>query len=344
MKRILIGLLCGCFVSINIYAAPQLPEICTAFQPELLLKKTIRESDVNALVKSGNWGQNIKGSKYWTVYSDRSNNTTYNSPSSSGEKCDELKFNEQVRIAKIENGYALVYSEFQKGVTYPIISTSAKSRGWIQMKNLLLWNSCPTDEAGIYNKAVIVLNIDEQKKGNQDLGKRYQNPETKDDPKKLVADMNFYFVMKKADNGLVLLARECKMEGYTHQVLYGWVSTSSYVPWSQRTCIEPNWKPLVAEQLKGKRVDVFRDGEKATDIELGRSNNMPNSNQSNKYRLEPQLMRYPLLGNKSDKQYKITAFARMDGTSNVPTVPVGYDDTSAGAVNTVLQEMSIINL
>ena len=234
-------------------------------------------------------------------------------------------------------------AEKQKSVTFPLISTSAQCRGWIPMKNLLLWNSCPTDEAGIYNKALIVLNIDEQRKGNSDLGKRYQNPETKDDPKKLVANMNFYFVMKKAENGLVLLARECKMEGYTYQVLYGWVSTSSYVPWSQRTCIEPNWKPLVAEQLKGKRVNVYRDGSRATDIELGRMNKIT-KNEATKFRLEPQLMRYPLLGNKSETQYHVTAFARPDGTSHVPTVPSGYDNTSAGTVNTGMEDLSVINL
>lgn len=343
MKRIITGILLGCFSLINLKAAPQLPGNCTAFQPSLLLKKTIKESEVNELLKSGNWGQNTKGNKFWTVYSDRSRNTTYESPYVGAGKCDELDFNEQVRIAKIENGYALVYTENQRGVTYPLISSSAKSRGWIPMKNLLLWNSCPTDEAGIYKKALIVLNIDEQKKGNPDLGKRYQNPISRDDPKKLVADMNFYFVMKKADNGLVLLARECKMEGYTYQVLYGWVSTSSFVPWSQRTCIEPNWKPFVAEQLKGKRVNVYRDGSKATDIELGRLNKF-SKNESTKYRLEPQLMRYPLLGNKSGNQYVVTAFARPDGTSHVPKVPSIYDNTSAGTIGDALKDQSIINL
>lgn len=343
MKSFICSLIINWLGVLTVMAAPQLPNNCTASLPSDLLKSTIKESKIKAMLHAGKWGQDSKANKYWTVYSDRSHNTTYNTPSSSGGKCDELNFNEQVRIAKIENGYALVYTENQKGVTFPLISSSAKSRGWIPMKNLLLWNSCPTDEAGIYNKALIVLNIDEQKKGNADLGKRYQNPETKEDPKKLVADMNFYFVMKEAENGLVLLARECKMEGYTYQVLYGWVSKGSYVPWSQRTCIEPNWKPLVAEQLKDKRVDVYKDGKKATDIVLGRTNKITN-NEATKYRLEPQLMRYPLLGNKSEGRYHVTAFARPDGTSHVPTVPSGTDNTSAGVVNTALKSQSIINL
>lgn len=345
MKRLTIAFIICCIIGLDAIAAPQLPGNCTAGLPNLLLKKTIKESEVNALVKSGKWGQGNPAKKYWTVYSDRSHNTTYNSPSTSGGRCDELDFNEQVRIATIDGDFALVYTENQKGVLYPLISNNAKSRGWIPLKNLLLWGSCPTDEAGIYNKALIVLNIDEAKKGNTDIDKRYQNPVTKESPQKLVADMNFYFVMKKADNGLVLLAKECKMEGYTYSVLYGWVSPGSFVPWSQRTCIEPNWKPAVADQLKGKRVNVYREGSKATDIELGRANKIT-QNPTTKYRLEPQLMRYPLLNNTSgnDDQYYVTAFARPDGTSHVPTVPTGYDNSSAGIINDALKDLSVINL
>ena len=345
MKRLSVTFILSCIIAWNAMAAPQLPGNCTAGLPSLLLKKTIKESEVNALVKSGKWGQTNMAQKYWVAYSDRSHNTTYNSPSTSGGKCDELEFNEQVRIAKIENDFALVYTEKQKGSIYPLISTNAQSRGWIPMKNLLLWGSCPTDEAGIYNKALIVINIDEAKKKNSDIEKRYQNPVTKDEPQRLVADMNFYFVMKKSDNGLVLLARECKMEGYTYQVLYGWVSPGSFVPWSQRTCIEPNWKPSVADELKGKRVAVFKDGSRATDIELGRTNKIT-QNPTTKYRLEPQLMRYPLLANETgnDNTYCVTAFARPDGTSHVPTVPTGYDNSSAGIENEAVKDMSIINL
>ena len=127
MKRIILSIFLSSITSFYMWAAPQLPGNCVASQPSLLLKKTIKETEVNDLLKSGTWGQTAKANKYWTVYSDRSQNTTYNSSSSSSGKCDELDFNEQVRIAKIENGYALVYTENQKGVTYPLISSSGRN-------------------------------------------------------------------------------------------------------------------------------------------------------------------------------------------------------------------------
>ena len=346
MKKAILSILSCCLCLSYASAVPQLPGNCEASLPQLLLKPTIKDAETRALISSGNWGQNSKASKYWTVYSDRSHNTTYNTASTASGKCDELEFNEQVRIAKISGDFALVYTENMRGVSYPLISSEAKSRGWIPMKNLLLWASCPTDEYGIYNKALIVLNVDAYKSNSGDLGKRYMNPDTKDQPMKVISDMHFYFIMKQADNGLVLLARECKMEGYTNAVLYGWVSPSSFVPWSQRTCIEPNWKPSVAENLKGTRVNVYRpDGQKATDIPMGRENGIT-QNPTTKYRFEPQLMRYPLLENKSgkDSQYFVTAFARPDGSSSVPTVPVGSDNSAAGIVETGMKEKSIINL
>lgn len=142
-------------------AAPQLPDTCGVGMPSILSKRFIKESEVNGFLNSENWGQSSRLSKYWTVYSDRSQNITYSFPSNQGEICDTLTFNEQVRIAQIENDYALVYTEKQKGITFPLISTSAKCRGWIPMKNLLLWSSCPTDEAGIHNKtySLVFMNL-----------------------------------------------------------------------------------------------------------------------------------------------------------------------------------------
>ena len=155
MKRIIISIAVCCIFTITSTAAPQLPGNCTASMPKLLLKPTIKEADVNELVSSNNWGQNQKAEKYWTVYSDRSHNITYNAASTSSGKCDELDFNQAVRIAKIEGDFALVYEEKKEGVIYPVVSNAAVSKGWIPMKNLLLWNSCPTDDAGIYNKAML---------------------------------------------------------------------------------------------------------------------------------------------------------------------------------------------
>jgi hypothetical protein len=291
-------------------AQPKLPGTCEASRPKFN-NLTVKESEVNAFMSkglnSGNWGAFNKYGGYWVVWSDRSHNTTYSSPSATSAKCGELKFNEEVRIAKIQNGFALVYQENQKGSRFPIISNSAISRGWVSMKNLLLWESCPTNDAGIYQKALLVNNIDKTK-DKADIGKCYTNPATRDGASPLRYDMRFYFIMKKADNGLVLLAKEAQLSGKSSAFLYGWVNPSQFSPWSQRTCLEPNWKPDVMDNLKGKKVSVMKnDGVLATSIELGRTNEKV-SNPMQKYRFDPDVLRYPLLGNEANR-YLVTAFA-----------------------------------
>ena len=323
MKRISISLILCCILSCLCVAAPQLPGNCTAGLPSLLLKKTVKESEVNALVKSGKWGQTNKLHKYWTVYSDRSHNTTYNAPSTSGGKCDELDFNEQIRIAKIENGFALVYTENQKGVIYPLVSSNAKSRGWIPMDNLLLWSSCPTTELGVFRKAFIRLA--ENSEMDEYTGNLYSNPNTKEFIERLITGQNVFFVMKKADNGLVLLARECKMEGYTYAVLYGWVSTSSILPWDNRLCIEPNWLPSAVEKLKGKKVNVSIRERSPITVEIGIPSGKVN-NLTTKYRWTPEKMRYPLLGDQGT-QFSIISFARPPGVLEESVINAYYGFT-----------------
>lgn len=319
---------------------PALPNQVSVSQPELLLKNIVKEKDIDKLYKSKKWGQPSKTGKFWTVYSDRSHNTTYQSPSISAMKCDELGFNERVRIVRIENDFALVYTETMHGVSYPIISNEAKCRGWIPMNKLLLWNSCPANDAGIYRKALIVTNLDEAQSGS--MGLSFRNPETHDGTKEIVANMRFYFVMKKDEKGMVLLSNQSTLEsekqGASDQVLYGWVSRSSFISWDQRTCLEPNFRIDEARLLKGMDVAVIGDnGEVATRIPMGREYNA-SLNESTKYRYSPQTMRYPLLG--TDKKYDITAFANSkDG--EVVVVP---DDAEAEIQNELQNESSVINI
>ncbi len=346
MKKIylILAFICLCTIA---NADTSLPQTVTASLPKILLKNTVKSSEIATIKSSNEWGQNNKSNKFWTVYSDRANNQTYTGPSASSGEYKSLAFNAQVRIAKIQGDFALVYEEKEKGISYPHISTSAVSMGWIPMKNLLLWNSCPTNEVGIYNKALIVMNLDNISSSTKaDMGKLYKNPATKSGQTTLRSSMNFFFVMKEADNGLVLLAKECKMEGYTYQVLYGWVSKDSYIPWNERTCLEPNWKPAVAEQMSGKTIPVYGNSSLSNircQFPLGRKNTVTTT-RSTMYRMNPNEMRYPLLDNETGNKniFKVTAFARPDGSAHVAPIP--EDEGGTDIIDEGLKDKSIINL
>jgi hypothetical protein len=207
------------------HAQTDLPGSCSAFYPEVLAKKAvIGVTDANAISK-GNYGQTPKPAspKHWVVYSDREDNVTYTKPDGS-VKYTTLSLNEQVRIAKIQNGYALVYTEPMAGIDYPKISHEAVSKGWVPMSKLLLWHSCPADSFGIYQKALICANLDQA--SSDMLGRLYLNPENKSNYKQLSSDMKFYYVMKTVGK-LSLLAHTHTLDGQSNLMLYGWVDQQS---------------------------------------------------------------------------------------------------------------------
>lgn len=339
------------FLVINMHALADttLPGVCEVAQPQILLQELLSEKDIQKFFESGDWGQSAKTDKPWVVYSDRENNTTYNSPDKTSGRFAQLKFNQQLRIAKISGNFALVYEE-QMGDASHLKINNGKTYGWVPMENLLLWSSCPTNDIGIYNKALPVMNIDEYLKNKNDAGRVYKNPEQKSSPTRLMTGMNFYFIMKEdKKSGLILLSRECKMSGYTSNVLYGWVSSASFIKWNQRACLESNWNPEAAKSMANKgvtHVGVFRNinlTDSACGMPLGRTNDL--SNKAFKYRMYPDEMRYPLLDNDKEKElYKVTAFATPDGKAHIAKVRDGNDKSFIEAKEKALKDASVINL
>ena len=74
--------------------------------------------------------------------------------------------------------------------------------------------------------------------------------------------------------------------------------------------MEGNWKPAVADNLKGEKVGVYKGGVKGTEITLGRENGVTN-NPATKYRFPKKRLRFPLLEIR-DSYYELTAFATPD--------------------------------
>lgn len=301
-------------------AQPRLTEVEVCY-PKIFQKAIIQEEDTRKFFSEGKFGQTVKSGKHWIAYSDRTNNKLYKNPSASSPTCGVLEFNEKVRIAKIEkNGYALVYSEPVEGERFPNISSKAVMRGYVHINKLLLWHTCPANQYNIYNKALLCVNLD---KKAPDLGKLYGNPSDKSDYKVLQTDMNFYFIMKK-ENNMVLLAEEYSMDGRVSQVLVGWVNEGSYVPWDQRSCLEPTWDRKDVQELANAKASykIFKEEDMAM-----KSKPVVNEPFSTKvkgenrymYRLAPHLLRFPILKTvktaQNDTIYKCSTFG-VSGQSN----------------------------
>lgn len=330
------------------FAQPELPDKCQVFYPEVLLSSVVlSESDAAMLTKSTDFGQNKapRNKTFWIVYSDRDDNVTYTTPGGNTEY-RSLTMNDQLRIAQIKNGYALIYAEPQADIAYPMISQYAECLGWIPMKNLLLWHSCPANAAGIYNKALLCVNLDEQT--GEDLGKIYRNPKNKRKFRRLTTDMNFYFVMKREGN-LSLLARTHTLEGRSDKMLAGWVAEQSYVAWNQRSCIEPTWNHKDVEYFADENVKVnIYDNDDlencVTTIPFTRKQSAKYD--KHLYRMNPDDLRFPLLDNGTDDLYSCSTFGTAGGEplergadllDGDGTSPLGYSEQ-------MLKEMTNINI
>lgn len=318
MKKILILLILFTAITSNAADVPESVKLgnkCTAFLPNVLSKRVYKEKEAQSIAQSADYGQSAATStepQYWNVYSDRDENVTYMSPSSK-TPYSKLRMNEPYRIAKIENGYALVYRERQATEGWPTISKAAESKGWVPMNNLLLWTKCPTNNHGIYNKALLVFNIDKANR-QKTSGRVYGNPEKLEKGLDIQTGMKFYFIMKRHKNGLVLLSSEYELSGNTNS-MYGWVDESSFTPWNQRSCIEPNWDPDVVDELAQKKEILGISDHGNVGIEFGFGRKL-NDDEFDKYRLSADVLRFPILDNDSGDEdvYKCTAFGTLDGS------------------------------
>lgn len=329
-------------------SAQQLPGKCSVWYPEILAKSAvIKESDLKVFAKGGKYGQGSMPAnpKHWVVYSDRDNNTTYKSPGGAPTNTP-LAMNEQVRIAQIQGDYALVYAEPRQSIDYPKISSEAQAsgcKGWIPMQNLLLWHSCPADKHGIYQKALICANLDVT--GGKNRGNLYLNPDNLSNCESLSSEMQFYFIMKKVGD-LALLADVHSMDGTSNEVLYGWVHKQDYVPWNQRTCLEPTWDHEAVDFFTSKdyAYNFYKRANVKEDPIVGQKFEKKPATRYSKYlhRMAPELLRYPLLDGSTETMYNVSTFATMDG-GNVSDVAERKAKANAKQEK-VTKEMTNINI
>lgn len=334
MKRLFLTIIAA-VVCANTFAQTALPATCSVWLPKKLDTEVIKKTEALTVTRSP-YGQSPAPSRknFWVVYSDREHNVTYQSPRSGSAKFSELSFNERLIIAKIENGYALVYSE-PKTERYPYISSAATSRGWVPMSNLLLWTKGLADEAYISYKAIICANLNV---GSSDAeGKLYKAPNGSP-VGKLATNMQFYFIMKEEGNK-VLLAKYATLPTGSSTGLYGWVDKNSFVPWNHRTCLEPTWDRSNVEWLatNNKKWQVFASKDKLTGTAPAEERfTKTTSNITGTYASEflyrtmsRQRLRYPILEGSTKDLYHVSSFGTI---GKAPQSQTNLDDDIAVAI------------
>lgn len=335
-----------------IYAQPALPSYCEAFRPSELMGSqrslTIKQSDIDWFLKLSKYGQDKRNTmEYWEVLSDRDKNPLYES--STGSKVvGYLEWNQIVTIAQISNDRALVISgSFNKG-DYPKVPLNAKCLGWVPMSKLLLWETCPTDDAGIYYKALISLNLDASNiRTDNTVGKMYGNPDDLSKSVPLTTDKKFYYIMKREKNMVLLATQYTVASGYSKEVLFGWVSEGSYVPWNQRSCLEPTWEyeDVMYFVNNSESAPIYTSADEKDEVTRW---DYKLQKDWKDHRMNGNELRFPILdgsvkdGNGNIVEYNISSF----GTSTGESVKGGAIGTgeSIGMTEQALREMQKINI
>ena len=320
MKRLFL-LITLSFIFLNNGWAIDKPEKVNVWKPSVLNTSLIGWDVAERVANSDDYGQKPEPSekRFWIVYNDRENNEVYSDPRKKTVERVSLRMREELRIADIKNGLALVYKE-PRTPSYPDISTDAKMIGWIPMKNLLLWKDCPTNKFGIYKKSILARNIDEYdkhgKSNNEPLEYVYNNPNAKIGTDTIKTGMNFFYIMKNYyDEGkkdtLYLLSNApsvSSVNGYGSSI-YGWVKATAMVRWEQATCLEPNWKKADVKKLDKTDVSAFdADGQAFFHVPFD-FNNPDSPGKYEPYRMSGSTLRYPLLktSKSSDTEETFTA-------------------------------------
>lgn len=322
--------------------APKLPEKVKVKLPKILDGTELPKLEEDlfpqfSTSKNCKWGQDRTVEQTWVVYSDRNNNQTYSTPEGTN-KLTTLSFGEEVCIAEIRGDMALVYTDNRHN--YPKIPSYAKPKGWISLEKLLLWKKCPTDTRGVQMKGIIAINLNNMQKGSTFNEKLYKNPEELNKSDKLNMDMNFYYIMKETpDKEFALL---CTGAQFSQTTLYGWVHKTAYTLWNQRTCLEPNWNKKFVEEHRGDKTYTYDDDARSKIVTEWKFGNTNGETGIDKYRMNQNLLRFPVLGqvNRSNNMILCTSFADRTGNINTGNGFVSIN----GKVNSVGQNMLQMNI
>ncbi|MDR0507076.1 MAG: hypothetical protein LBH32_09730 [Dysgonamonadaceae bacterium] len=263
MNRKILLLISVFFLICGTVAAQKLPGKCKVSLPEYIANtgkvwsdwtkdKTWQDWAV-ARIKNNDFGKS--NTLVWKVYSDRANNKTYKEPTVSSGVHSTLAFMEQLNIADVHNGFALVYKSSYEGQA---IAKDAQCMGWIPVDYLLLWEECPRSHSKIYQKALVVH--DPTKHGS--IAEKNPpffmepNKRAKVNPSQTAKDLEIYFVMKTEIVGgskYYLLSRGMLI-GNSTQTVYGWMPEEYITEWNQRLLIEPTHASKTVEYYKNKNI------------------------------------------------------------------------------------------
>lgn len=216
---------------------------------------------------------------FWTVYSDRSDNTTYSEPGGVNE-LTKLDFLEPCYVIDATSSYLHIIRDpllDEKGLT----SYKAEDLGWISMDRLILWEHCLVTDKGNVDKKAMVLNTLKSEKDDFDLAEKdisiirfTSDPNLKKRNGRESNLFQLFYIYKMTDKAALLgtdaiFTNPSELQNY----MWGWAPLDMLVFWDHRVALEPNWEEDAVNERKSNGISTkfFADQSNAISYKSGKS-------------------------------------------------------------------------
>jgi len=193
---------------------------------------------------------------FWVVFSDKAGNETYEN--ATGKKIKHvIGFLDDFYVAEETDKRVHIVkdTDYKEG-----FSASAEDFGWIDKKNLLLWNHCIITKSRKINKKGMVINTIESLKndktntGDEEKVNYFYDSHLTKSTAKSSKVYDILYIYKIKDDAILLGVNYVTDVYHAKDELLGWVSAKKIAIWDNRIAIEPNWDKEAARERKEKNI------------------------------------------------------------------------------------------
>lgn len=247
----------------------------------------------------------------WQVYSDRSNNKLFHSPSLGSAKSMRMDYMEVLVVKEVSpNNFLHVYSQFKN-------DKKDVDLGWVPAENLILSPRSLLNSTSLPKKVMALFSVDEKlaeianelSDSEITVFKFYKSPDlqtTNGEAQKF----KIYYVIKEIP-GKKLISEFDKIDGSQIEnsgKIAGWIPDYQLTNWDYRVCLEISSRPEAVNSYQGKPIPIYPTIKQLETISDGGYNNLNGSIAkwyTEEKRLDPYIMRMPILENLENNLKKV---------------------------------------
>lgn len=224
----------------------------------------------------------------WIVFSDRSNNPTYQAPDGLTQM-KTMKFMEAFYVVEEKGNYLrLVKYDAQAFRPKGKLAVELEDYGYAPKDKLLLWRRALVEpESKFTIKALSVNSVevlkDIVKYAGTESNKKmrlYDDPGMTKENKNDFRLFDFIYILKKNDKSVLVSTQPELQPGEcdrASQYVMGWASKDVIQEWSSRICLEPNpdFSAAAERKEKGIKVSLFGSNQGAESFKAGSISEQP---------------------------------------------------------------------